>query len=257
MQQKIFAGIDAGSAATKVVLLESEHLAVVARATLPTGWNPRESAENVLQMALKDAGCLRANVIVATGYGRVAFPFADKNITEISCHAKGAAHLFPNVGLVIDIGGQDSKVIRVQNSMVSDFVMNDKCAAGTGRFVQTVAGILGVEIGDMCACAAEQKPCAITSMCAVFAETEIIGLLAQGTDKAAIAAGVLQSIARRIHALAARFPMPQTCVFTGGLARSSVCATILSNELGVPVFVPEYPQYIGALGAALLAANLK
>ena len=258
MEETVYAGIDAGSAAVKAVLVREGTLEVVARSMLPTGWNSRESGEKALAAVLEQAGAGSATRIVATGYGRVAFPFADRNVTEISCHAKGVAHLFPDCGTLIDIGGQDSKVISVQpGGTVADFVMNDKCAAGTGRFLQAVAGMLGMDVGALCALAEGQNPCAITSMCAVFAETEIVGLLARGTAPGAVAAGVLRAIARRIHALAARIPLRGECVFTGGLAASPACGRMLSQALGVEVKTPDYPQYTGALGAALLAARLR
>ncbi|MBR4746267.1 MAG: 2-hydroxyglutaryl-CoA dehydratase [Desulfovibrio sp.] len=258
MSGRVYAGIDAGSAAVKAVLVREGSREVAARAMLPTGWNPRESGEKALAMVLEQAGADSASRIVATGYGRVAFPFADRNVTEISCHAKGAVELFPACGTVIDIGGQDSKVISVKpGGTVADFVMNDKCAAGTGRFLQAVAGMLGMDVGALCALAEGEEPCAITSMCAVFAETEIVGLLARGTAPGAVAAGVLRAIARRIHALAARIPLRGECVFTGGLAASPACGRMLSQELGVEVKTPDYPQYTGALGAALVAARLR
>lgn len=256
MNTSYCAGIDVGSAMTKAVLLGHDQ-EVISRASLPTGWNPRESAENTLSLLLKEANVPCANVIVATGYGRVALPFAQKVLTEISCHAKGCAHLFPGACVVIDIGGQDSKVISVESGgVVRDFVMNDKCAAGTGRFLQTVSSLLGIEINELCALAASEEPCAINSMCAVFAETEIIGLLAKGAKPGAIAAGVLCSIARRIRALVARIPLEGTCVFTGGLAQSPICARMLEKELIATVHVPDHPQFTGALGAALIARTL-
>ncbi|MCR5813227.1 MAG: acyl-CoA dehydratase activase [Desulfovibrio sp.] len=257
MQRSCAIGIDVGSAQTKAMLLDQQSLTPLAKADLPTGWNALASAEAVLAKLWETLGETRPCTIVATGYGRVAIPFADKNITEISCHAQGAAHCFPSAGLVIDIGGQDSKVISLQpGGGVRDFLMNDKCAAGTGRFVETVSRLLGLSIGEFCALAASSKPCAITSMCAVFAETEIIGLLAQGTKPGAIAAGVLTSIARRMRALADRMPGQCDCVFTGGLAQSPVCATLLAQELSCQILVPEHPQFTGALGAALAAARL-
>ena len=256
MNTKCWVGIDVGSAQTKAVLLSCEPQTIW-RTSLPTGWNPRESAEKALHLLLNQAGRSNAEIIVATGYGRVSLPFAQKNVTEISCHAKGASHLFPQAGVVIDIGGQDSKVISVENGgSVRDFVMNDKCAAGTGRFLQTVSTLLGMEIGEFCASAVDEEPCAITNMCAVFAETEIIGLLAKGARPGAIAAGVLCSIARRIRALVTRIPLEGECVFTGGLATSPICARMIQRELSVEIHVPEYPQYAGALGAALIARTL-
>ena len=257
MSQHYAIGIDAGSAQTKAVLLDTASLTLLAKVALPTGWNPKASTETACAKLQEHCAKPGTSTIVATGYGRVAIPFADKNITEIACHAKGAAHCFPQADLVIDIGGQDSKVISLQKGgRVRDFLMNDKCAAGTGRFLESVARLLGLSIAELCALAVCDKACTITSMCAVFAETEIIGLLAKGATPGAIAAGVLTSIAKRMHGLAARMPRQGDCVFTGGLAQSPVCAEVLSRELGYPVCVPDNPQFTGALGAALEAARL-
>lgn len=158
---------------------------------------------------------------------------------------------------MLDIGGQDSKVISTApDGSVQDFLMNDKCAAGTGRFLQVLSDILGMELAELGEAAGRGKPAAISSMCAVFAETEIIGLLARGTPPADIAAGVFRSIARRMRGLAARIPLRGECTFTGGLATSPSFSRLLSEELGVPVNVPQYPQFVGAIGAALIAARI-
>ena len=271
------AGIDVGSVAAKAVVLEIQpRLAqvpprVAGRAVLPTGWNTAEAGELALEKACAQAAIERPVLqqVTATGYGRIALPFADKAVTEISCHARGAAHLFAQAGLVLDIGGQDSKVISLDvpresgatNSgasrpgAVRDFLMNDKCAAGTGRFLQVLSGILNMPLDELGRAASTGNPVAISSMCAVFAETEIVGLLARSTPPQDIAAGVFRSIARRMCALARRIPMQGQCVFTGGLATSPAFAAILADELGMTVNVPDDPQTVGALGAALIAAD--
>ena len=282
------AGIDVGSVAAKAVVLEllpNGGSQIAGRAVLPTGWNTAEAGEFALNNACEAAAMARNDLrhVTATGYGRIALPFADKTVTEISCHARGAAHLFPRAGLVLDIGGQDSKVIsldipreveagsldaaggagslgtlRTANKpgAVRDFLMNDKCAAGTGRFLQVLSGILNMPLDELGKAAATGKPVAISSMCAVFAETEIVGLLARSTPRQDIAAGVFRAIARRMCALARRIPMQGECVFTGGLATSPAFAAILSDELGLPVQVPHDPQTVGALGAALIGADM-
>lgn len=278
------AGIDVGSVAAKAVVLEllpNGGSQVAGRAVLPTGWNTAEAGEFALNNACEAAAMARSDLrhVTATGYGRIALAFADKTVTEISCHARGAAHLFPRAGLVLDIGGQDSKVISLdipreaeagsldagslgtlktagKPGAVHDFLMNDKCAAGTGRFLQVLSGILNMPLDELGKAAATGKPVAISSMCAVFAETEIVGLLARSTPPQDIAAGVFRAIARRMCALARRIPMQGECVFTGGLATSPAFAAILSDELGLPVQVPHDPQTVGALGAALIAADL-
>lgn len=286
------AGIDVGSVAAKAIVLEmlpSGGSQIAGRAVLPTGWNTAEAGEFALNNACEAAAMARNDLrhVTATGYGRIALPFADKTVTEISCHARGAAHLFPRAGLVLDIGGQDSKVISLDTpreaeaasldaglnvaggagslgalksatkpGAVRDFLMNDKCAAGTGRFLQVLSGILNMPLDELGKAAATGKPVAISSMCAVFAETEIVGLLARSTPPQDIAAGVFRAIARRMCALARRIPMQGECVFTGGLATSPAFAAILSDELGLPVQVPPDPQAVGALGAALIAADM-
>ena len=251
------AGVDVGSVAAKAVIFDPQSRSLLAKAVLPTDWNAREAGEKALAAACADAGGIAASRIVGTGYGRISLPFADKVVTEITCHARGAVHLFPGTGVVLDIGGQDSKVISTApDGSVQDFLMNDKCAAGTGRFLQVLSGILGMELAELGEAAGRGKPAAISSMCAVFAETEIIGLLARGTPPADIAAGVFRSIARRMRGLAARIPLRGECTFTGGLATSPSFSRLLSEELGVPVNVPEYPQLVGAIGAALIAARI-
>lgn len=250
------AGVDIGSVAAKAVILDEDSLALLGMAVQPTGWNPREAGENVLAAARARAGNVVPRYVTATGYGRISLPSAHNVITEISCHALGAVHLFPETGIVLDIGGQDSKVISTErDGAVQDFLMNDKCAAGTGRFLQVLSGILDMDLAALGEAAAHGTPAAISSMCAVFAETEIVGLLARGTPPADIAAGVFLSIARRMRTLATRIPLRGQCTFSGGLAVCPAFSALLSTELGVAVNVPEHPQFTGALGAALMAAR--
>jgi predicted CoA-substrate-specific enzyme activase len=264
------AGIDVGSVAAKAVVLESVPGGpprVAGSAVLPTGWNAIEAGQQVYELARAASEVAQADVacVVGTGYGRVSLAFADKSVTEISCHARGAAHLFPRAGIILDIGGQDSKVISLDTpeekaarkpGTVRDFLMNDKCAAGTGRFLQVLSGILNMPLDELGKAASTGSPVAISSMCAVFAETEIVGLLARGAAPQDIAAGVFRSIARRMCGLARRMAMHDECVFTGGLATSPAFAAILADELGLPVRVPEDPQTVGALGAALIALDM-
>ncbi len=253
------AGVDVGSVAAKAVILDSDSHAMLGTAVIPTGWNPAEAGEAVLSAACACAGYVSQAVetVVATGYGRISLPFARKSVTEITCHARGAVHLFPGTGIVLDIGGQDSKVISIDaDGTVQDFVMNDKCAAGTGRFLQVVSGILGLSLDELGVAAGRGRPVSVSSMCAVFAETEIVGLLARGTPPEDVAAGVFVSVARRMRTLAGRIPLHGECTFSGGLAVSPAFARFLEAELGVSVNIPEQPQLVGALGAALLAAEL-
>ena len=249
-------GIDIGSTCAKTAVLAADGSFALLSAR-PTGWSSVDTAESIRAELEAAHFSPETYPCVATGYGRVAVPYAGKSVTEITCHARGAVHLFPGTGVVLDIGGQDSKVISTApDGSVQDFLMNDKCAAGTGRFLQVLSGILGMELAELGEAAGRGKPAAISSMCAVFAETEIIGLLARGTPPADIAAGVFRSIARRMRGLAARIPLRGECTFTGGLATSPSFSRLLSEELGVPVNVPEYPQLVGAIGAALIAARI-
>ncbi|MHB8171719.1 MAG: acyl-CoA dehydratase activase [Thermincolia bacterium] len=249
----ITAGIDVGSSAAKAVIFEGT---VLGLAVKPTGWDPKEAGEEVFRLALEKAGVARAEVVrvIGTGYGRISLPFIDRKVTEITCHAKGAAHLFPGTRTVIDIGGQDCKVITLdQEGNVQDFVMNDKCAAGTGRFLQVMTGVLDITLDELGQLAHDGEPAQINSMCTVFAESEIIGLLAQGVAKGAIVAGIVHSIANRMKSLTGRVSCLDQVTFTGGLAQNpSICAK-LSTELGLGFNVPAQPQIVGALGAALIA----
>lgn len=252
------AGVDVGSVAAKAVVLEVGTLRILGRAVLPTGWTPREAGAAALDAACAEAGLTADGLatVVGTGYGRIALPFAQRAVTEITCHARAAAHLSPEARTVCDIGGQDSKIICLDDAgLVQDFAMNDKCAAGTGRFLQVLAGLLDKTLDELSEAAGRGRPASISSMCAVFAESEIVGLLARDVPPEDVAAGVFRAIARRIRQLAGRLPLRGTCVFTGGLAQSPAFGALLEAELQLPVIVPDAPQCMGALGAALLAAN--
>jgi predicted CoA-substrate-specific enzyme activase len=207
---------------------------------------------------LNDSGVNKKDIaeIVVTGYGRNAVTIADTTITEITCHAVGVHHLLPEAKTVIDIGGQDSKLMRLNDSgKVRDFAMNDRCAAGTGRFLEVVAQRLGVELGSLGLMAAQSRnPAAISSMCVVFAETEIIGLLTSGTAREDIVAGVQAAIAARIIGMAGRNVEPPI-IFTGGVALISGMDAALETALGQPVTISPDPQMTGALGAAILASD--
>lgn len=246
------AGIDIGSTGTKAVIYDGE---VRGAAVVPTGWDPGSAGLAALRQALLSAGVLESAVhtIVGTGYGRISLPIFDRKVTEITCHARGAYHLFPDTGTVVDIGGQDCKVIALDaQGGVVEFVMNDKCAAGTGRFLQVMAGVLGVTLQEMGLIAVGAEPAAISSMCTVFAESEIIGLLAQGVPKGSIAAGIFDSISRRIQGLAGKVRICGNVTFSGGVALNPQICRAIGAGLGVEMRVPAAPQFVGALGAALL-----
>ena len=254
----ICAGIDAGSRTIKVVLLRAADLSVLGSGVTDQGVRQSERALSLLDEVAETAGLRRSDIgrIVATGYGRDSIEAADTTITEITCHASGVCHVMPGVRTVIDIGGQDSKLLRLDPAgRVHDFVMNDRCAAGTGRFLEVVAARLEIPLGTLGPLAQQATtPVAISSMCVVFAETEIIGLLASAAAPADIAAGVQSSIASRVASMTGgRIVAP--VAFTGGVALIPGMGAALSQTLGCSVTVVPQAQTTGALGAAILAAT--
>jgi (R)-2-hydroxyacyl-CoA dehydratese activating ATPase len=251
-------GIDAGSRAIKIVLLEAETGRIIASGVRDQGVPQEANALQLFSQVLAQAGLERPDIgrIVATGYARNLIPLADTTVTEITCHARGVHHLVPETAMIIEIGGQDSKLLRLQaGGMVRDFAMNDRCAAGTGRFLEVVADRLEVKLEDLGKMAARsQQPAPISSMCVVFAETEIIGLLASGAKPEDIVAGVQHAIATRVAAMAGGKVNPPV-IFTGGVALVPGMAEALKSALGQTVQVSPNPQFTGALGAALIAGK--
>ena len=251
------AGIDAGSRAIKIVLYDAGRKQVLGRATCDQGIQQETLAAGKLDALLAEHGLARRQLrrIVATGYGRAALSFADETVTEITCHARGVREQSPDAGTVIDIGGQDSKAIWLDSrGAVRDFVMNDRCAAGTGRFLEVLADRLGVGVAELGQQAAGSVcPTPISSTCVVFAETEIVGLLASNGDPRDIAAGVLKAVASRIASMVGRRAAAPV-LLTGGVARVEGMAERLSEAIGCPIRIARDPEYTGALGAALLAA---
>jgi (R)-2-hydroxyacyl-CoA dehydratese activating ATPase len=248
-------GIDVGSISTKAVLLDNGQWQSILR---PTGASPKVSAKTAVEELLAQAGRKMDEVdyIIATGYGRAGVEFADKKITEITCHAKGAQFLVPGTDMVIDIGGQDSKVIKTDGAGgVLDFSMNDKCAAGTGRFLEVMAGALDTEINMLGQLSAEAEPVEISSMCTVFAESEVISLLAQDVPRERVVAGIHRAVARRVAAMAERLGLGERIVFTGGVAKNQGVRKALTQALKRDIAVHEHCQLAGALGAALLGAE--
>ena len=254
----ITAGIDAGSRAIKVALFDVERAEVVASGVGNQGVAQDALAQDLYADVLRDAGLSEGDVraVVATGYGRNRVGFADTTITEITCHAHGVRHVAPEARTIIEIGGQDSKLIRLNpDGAVRDFAMNDRCAAGTGRFLEVVAERIEAGMDTLGELARRSKaPKAISSMCVVFAETEIIGLLASGADPADIVAGVQASISKRVISMAGRNVDPPV-VFTGGVAMIPGMDEALQQALEKPVTVAPRPQMTGAVGAAILAAR--
>jgi predicted CoA-substrate-specific enzyme activase len=233
------------------------HDVLYARA-IKTGWDPMLSGTESLDALLADQGLCRADVFVsATGYGRDMLGFADHSLTEISSHAFGAAHLATGIGGVIDIGGQDSKVIRVRDGRVADFIMNDKCAAGTGRFIGMACETLGTRLEDIDSFVDLSGSIPVNSMCTVFAESEIIGLLSLRKDRAQIMTGVLQSVAQKARQLVSKldFSDGRPLLLTGGLSSCVALRGIITEAVGIEVLGHRLAWYAGAIGACVGAAR--
>jgi len=251
-----FTGIDVGSLSTDVVIIDSSKK-VLAEVVLATGVNGADAAQKAFNQALEKAGLAQNQIkkVISTGYGRASVEFATGKTTEISCHGVGAHHLFPGTGTVIDIGGQDSKVIQVDSrGRMLDFTMNDKCAAGTGRFLEVMADRLELglnELSDPLHIAGESVP--ISSTCTVFAESEVISLMAKHTPREQIVNGLQRSIVNRIWSMVASIGIQGEVTLTGGVANNRGLVMILEEKLGQKLNVPKKPQTVGALGAALIA----
>ena len=251
----ITAGVDVGAITAKAALCGDGDLLAVA--VIQAGYDRAAAALRVLDQALASAGFAREQVacLVATGYGRVQVPGAQRTVTEITCHARGAHHLCPDVHTVIDIGGQDSKAIAVNaGGKVNDFVMNDKCAAGSGRFLEVMARALEVSVADFGTLAlSASRRAQISSTCTVFAESEVVTHLAAGVPRDEIAAGIHEAIAARVATMARRIAVQDVVVLTGGVARNAGVVRMLEEKLGHRILVPEQAQLAGAIGAALIA----
>src|SRR5450759_2368338 len=252
------AGVDVGSTQTKAVIID-EHAAIVGRSLIDTGANVVVAAEKAYVAALRDGGVPEEEVgyIVGTGYGRYRVTFGHTQVTEISCHGRGAVHMFPGTRTVVDMGGQDTKAIRVSpTGEIVDFCMNDKCAAGTGRFLGAVAAALEIPLGELGAVALRaEKPVKISTTCTVFAESEVVSWLGKGKKIEDILLGVHQSIVSRSLGLMRRVGIEREVTFTGGVTRNIGVVTVLNAMLGFSVNVSEESHYMGALGAALFAMD--
>ncbi|WP_300276678.1 acyl-CoA dehydratase activase [Peptacetobacter sp.] len=244
-------GVDSGSVATKGVLFDGEK--IVKKIIVPTGWSPMTTAKEVYESLKEGISEEDIKKVVGTGYGRGVMDFADKKVTEITCHSKGIHFIDNDVRTILDIGGQDSKVINLdEDGNVVNFLMNDKCAAGTGRFLEITSNILGSDITKIDDLAKNKKPVNISSMCTVFAESEIVSLLAQNVSTGEVAAGILKSIANKSTAMLSRGEIVDKVAFTGGLAKSSELVRMISEIIGKDIFLAEDTQIIGALGAAVI-----
>lgn len=249
-----YIGIDIGSTAAKVVVLGDDRKHMV----MPTGWNSKETAVYIKDELEKQGIPVnpQQSRIVATGYGRMSVFYADKQITEITCHGRGGWELAGEDCTVIDVGGQDTKVIQIEGGRVKDFLMNDKCSAGTGKFVEIMANRLGTGLEELFQMAERGTVLSISSLCTVFAESEVIGHIGAGHPRENIAAGIVDSVASKVAALARRKQMADMVILTGGLSGISWFADVLGHKLGTQVKTSENGRYAGALGAALLAQSI-
>jgi len=255
----ITAGIDIGSISTKATVLSDGKL--LGTRLIFTGYNAEAAGRAVFEELLKELGLERSAIrrVISTGYGRNSVKFVDKAVTEITCHGAGAHYLDPLVRSIIDIGGQDSKAIVIDGKgKVKNFAMNDKCAAGTGRFLEVMARALEVDLevfGNLSLRAG--NPSKISSLCTVFAESEVISLISKGESRENIIAGIHESIAARVAAMANRVGMIPPLVMTGGVAKNAGMVKALEKKLGFSILVSGYAQVNGAIGAAVLAMNIK
>ena len=251
-------GIDFGSTTGKAVILDASARIVAAQVS-QKGAVSDEGVRVALAAALDEAGIDLSQVVrtVSTGYGRRMLDIADRTITEITCHARGAVAMVPSARMVIDIGGQDSKVIAVdEHGLVTQFAMNDRCAAGTGKFLETLARAVNVEIDDMGPLALEAtQDVKVTSMCATFAETEVIALLAEGIPRVEVLGGVHAAMAKRTMGLVSRVGKREPAVMTGGVARNPAAVHHIEQAIGATLILPDHPQVAGAYGAALFALD--
>ena len=252
------AGVDVGSTQTKAVII-NEQKEIVGRALIDTGANVMAAAQKSFDLALKEGGIGEEEVdyVIGTGYGRYKVTFGNKQVTEISCHGRGAAQMFPNTKTVIDMGGQDSKAIKVgKNGDIDDFCMNDKCAAGTGRFLGAASMVLDIPLGDLGEVSLRsEKPVRISTTCTVFAESEVLAWLGKGKKVEDILWGVHLSIAARSIGLLRRIGVEDEVTFTGGVAKNTGMIKAMEEGLGMKINVSEESHYMGALGAALFALD--
>ena len=247
-------GIDVGSTSSKCVILKDGQ-EIVCKSLVASGTGTSGPDRAVAEL-LEKSGLKKEDMsyILATGYGRNSIDWVDQQMSELSCHARGAYHLFPEVHTVIDIGGQDVKVLQIENGAMTNFQMNDKCAAGTGRFLDVMARVLEVNVSDLAELGAKStKKIGISSTCTVFAESEVISQLAQGSDKCDIINGIHHSVANRVAGLTHRVGVRDQLVMTGGVAQNSGVVKALEEELGRTILTSPITQYVGALGASLFA----
>ena len=253
-----FTGIDIGSAMTKVAILDADDR-IVSSVEVYTGPEHRKLANKVMENALKKAGISFEEIsyIIATGYGRLNVPFADRQLTELSCHSRGVASLFPDVKTAIDVGGQDIKCMKVNGGKMVDFVMNDKCAAGTGRYIEVVADVLGVKLEDMGEVSLRAtKKLEISSFCTIFTQQEVVSRLSNGEKLEDLIAGVHNALASTIVRLALKLKIEPRVVLTGGVMKNAGMVKAMKENLNCEVSIPENPLLTGAIGAAILGREI-
>lgn len=256
-----YIGVDIGSTGAKACVM-NEQKELLYKLVIPTGWSSVETAGKIEDWLASVGVNLADSPCVATGYGRISVPYADKQITEITCHARGAMWIHNRMNaVVIDIGGQDTKLIRIEDGMVKDFAMNDKCSAGTGRFLEIMANTMGMDPATMCAMADGVDNCttSISSMCTVFAESEVISLIGRGESKEHIAYAVVESIIGKVVSQSGRLALgsKDTICLTGGLCGCDYIRKRLAEKLSLPVETDENGRFAGAIGAAISAMKVK
>ncbi len=250
-------GIDMGSTSTKLVVTDPEG-EIILRDVQPTGWSSVRTSQEIREKLEKRGIDPEENLCVATGYGRVSVPFADRTVTEITCHARGAMELYGFTdATLIDIGGQDTKIICIREGAVKDFVMNDRCSAGTGRFLEVMSASMGLDPAGLCSLAELGGGIRISSLCTVFAESEVISLMGRGESRENIAHAVVDSISERVVSLSARMnPVGERVYLTGGLCECDYMRQILGEKLHCEVYSSPDGRYAGALGAAVTARSM-
>lgn len=252
----IYVGMDLGSTAAKVVVMNDKE--IIDKFVLPTGWNCVETADIILKNLLEKGYKREEMKIVGTGYGRISIPFADKTLTEITCHGVGASYLLKDDCIVIDIGGQDTKIISVEKGNVVNFIMNDKCSAGTGKFLEIMANNLGITLENLIELAKKGENIKISSMCTVFAESEIISLIGKGEKIENIANGIVNSVIEKVSLLCQKYRDKNRYFLTGGLSKSNYIREELERYLNKKIETDvELGRYTGAIGASLLAKKIK
>ena len=246
-----YVGIDIGSTAAKITVFKENDL--ISNFTMPTGWSSIETSKTIEERLLSMGVNMDKSKIVATGYGRVSVPYADKTITEITCHGMGTEYLLGETCTIIDIGGQDTKIISLNDGKVTDFTMNDKCAAGTGKFLELMSNTLGVSILELSEMALIGEDISINSMCTVFAESEVISLIGKGTIREDISRGIINSITGRVYSMLHKHGSSELIYLTGGLCEVKPFIELLSAKLDKEVKTNPLARYAGSIGAAILA----